>query len=225
MGVKMNIAWHDLLMYEKEQAYFQQAVDFVVSERKKGKAIFPPKEDTFNAFKYCPLDALKVVILGQDPYHNINQAHGLAFSVHKKAPLPPSLINIYKELNHDLGIKIPQHGCLIDWAKEGVLLLNTVLTVEAHKARSHANVGWEQFTSAVIQKISDTKERVVFMLWGSYAQKKDSLINQKKHLILRATHPSPLSAHRGFFGCHHFSKANQYLKQNGLSEIDWRCNN
>lgn len=197
-------------------------IECINLQRAKGKVIYPQKEDVFNAFKYCPLSELKVVILGQDPYHNVNQAHGLAFSVQKNVAVPPSLLNIYKELEGDLNIKKAPHGCLTSWAKQGVFLLNTVLTVEAHKAHSHANIGWEIFTDTVIQKISDTKESVVFMLWGAHAQKKAKLIDAAKHLILKAPHPSPLSAHRGFLGCGHFSKANNYLQAKGLSVINWQ---
>ncbi len=214
--------WSALLQAEKTKDYFLKVIEYINLQRAKGKVIYPQKEDVFNAFKYCPLSELKVVILGQDPYHNVNQAHGLAFSVQKGVAVPPSLLNIYKELEGDLNIKKTPHGCLTSWAKQGVFLLNTVLTVEAHKAHSHANIGWEIFTDTVIQKISDTKESVVFMLWGAHAQKKAKLIDAEKHLILKAPHPSPLSAHRGFLGCGHFSKANNYLQTKGLSVVNWQ---
>lgn len=218
----MSQTWSSVLAREKSAPYFQDILSFVNKQRAEGKTIFPEKQNTFNAFKYCDLSALKIVILGQDPYHNINQAHGLAFSVKKEVAIPPSLANIYKELKDDLNIETPPHGSLIDWAKQGVFLLNTVLTVQAHNAHSHANIGWERFTDKVIQKISENKQNVVFMLWGSHAQKKQPLIEKSKHCILTASHPSPLSAHRGFFGCKHFSTANHYLKENSLEAIDWR---
>ncbi|WP_119344194.1 uracil-DNA glycosylase [Facilibium subflavum] len=217
----MEQNWQSLLAEEKSKTYFQHILSTVEDQRRQGYVIFPKKEDTFNAFKYCPLEGLKVVILGQDPYHNLNQAHGLAFSVQKGIAIPPSLINIYKELQQDLGLPIPPHGCLTSWARQGVFLLNTVLTVQAHKAHSHTGIGWEKFTDTVIEKISQQKSHIVFMLWGAHAQKKVSLIDQNKHLILKAPHPSPLSAHRGFLGCKHFSQANAFLKNNGLSEINW----
>ena len=217
----MPETWSSLLATEKKSPYFQDILSFVTEQRAQGKTIFPEKKDTFNAFRYCDLPALKIVILGQDPYHNINQAHGLAFSVNKEVAIPPSLANIYKELHSDLNIKMPTHGCLIDWAKQGVFLLNTVLTVQAHTAHSHANIGWERFTDKVIQEISQTKRNVVFMLWGAHAQKKQPMIAKENHCILTAPHPSPLSAHRGFLGCKHFSKANNYLKDHGLQVIDW----
>lgn len=191
-------------------------------ESAKGKVIFPAKENIFNAFKYTELDNLKVVILGQDPYHNYNQAHGLAFSVQKGVDIPPSLQNIYKELARSIPeFKIPNHGYLVDWAKQGVFLLNTTLTVEAHKANSHKDIGWETFTDTVISKISENKHNVVFMLWGSHARKKKVLIDSSKHLILESTHPSPLSAHRGFLGCNHFVDCNKYLIEKKDQKIDW----
>jgi len=218
----MSQTWSLVLAREKNAPYFQDILSFVNKQKAEGKIIFPEKENTFNAFKYCDLSALKIVILGQDPYHNTNQAHGLAFSVKKEVAIPPSLANIYKELKDDLNIDIPSHGCLIDWAKQGVFLLNTVLTVQAHNAHSHANIGWERFTDTVIQQISENKQNVVFMLWGAHAQKKQSLIEKSNHCILTASHPSPLSAHRGFLGCKHFSTANNYLTERGLEAIDWR---
>ena len=216
--------WSDILSEEKQKSYFKSILGFLANETKVGKVIFPVKENIFNAFKYTELEDLKVVILGQDPYHNYNQAHGLAFSVQKGIDIPPSLRNMYKELASSVAdFQIPNHGCLENWAKQGVFLLNTTLTVEAHKANSHKDIGWETFTDTVIKKISDNKENVVFMLWGSHARKKKYLIDASKHLILESTHPSPLSAHRGFLGCRHFVQANSYLKNKGLEEIDWSC--
>ncbi|MEY8715969.1 uracil-DNA glycosylase [Francisella philomiragia] len=215
--------WSDILAEEKQKPYFKKILEFLANEALVGKTIFPTKENIFNAFKYTQLDNLKVVILGQDPYHNYNQAHGLAFSVQQGIDIPPSLRNIYKELARSiLGFEIPSHGCLVDWAKQGVFLLNTTLTVEAHKANSHKDIGWETFTDSVIQKISDNKTNVVFMLWGSHARKKKNLIDTAKHLVLESSHPSPLSVYRGFDGCDHFVKANQYLTSKDLDIIDWR---
>ncbi|MBK2028498.1 uracil-DNA glycosylase [Francisella noatunensis] len=215
--------WSDVLADEKQKDYFKAILEFLASETKSGKIIFPKKEDIFNAFKYTELNNLKVVILGQDPYHNYNQAHGLAFSVQQGVDVPPSLRNIYKELERSItGFKAPNHGCLTSWAQQGVFLLNTTLTVEAHKANSHKDIGWEIVTDAVIQKISDNKTNVVFMLWGSHARKKKNLIDTAKHLVLESSHPSPLSVYRGFEGCDHFVKANQYLTSKDLDIIDWR---
>lgn len=214
--------WEDILGQEKRQAYFQQMMQFVESERAAGKIIYPPKQDVFNAFSLTPLDKVKVVILGQDPYHGPNQAHGLSFSVLPKVKTPPSLVNIYKELATDiLDFSIPQHGFLQSWAEQGVLLLNAVLTVEQGQAHSHAKIGWEQFTDAVIQQLSDQCSGLVFLLWGSHAQKKGAVIDTQKHHVLTAPHPSPLSAYRGFFGCKHFSKANQLLQHQGKTPINW----
>ncbi|MGQ4004952.1 uracil-DNA glycosylase [Francisellaceae bacterium CB300] len=219
------MTWSDILSEEKQKPYFKQILAFLDGERKRGKTIFPAKEDIFNAFKYTEFEELKVVILGQDPYHNYNQAHGLAFSVQKGVDIPPSLRNIYKELEASVkGFQIPDHGCLTDWAKQGVFLLNTTLTVEAHKANSHKDIGWEIFTDFVIQKISEHKENVVFMLWGSHARKKKSLIDGSRHLILESSHPSPLSAYRGFLGCGHFNECNAYLLTNNLEQIGWETN-
>ncbi|AJC48742.1 uracil-DNA glycosylase [Allofrancisella guangzhouensis] len=220
------MTWSDILSKEKQKPYFKQILEFLASEENKGKVIFPAKENIFNAFKYTELENLKVVILGQDPYHNYNQAHGLAFSVQKGVDIPPSLRNMYKELARSIpDFEIPNHGCLVDWAKQGVFLLNTTLTVEAHKANSHKDIGWEAFTNMVIHKISEYKENVVFMLWGSHARKKKNLIDNSKHLILESTHPSPLSAHRGFLGCNHFILCNQYLLDHKLKTINWQLTN
>lgn len=220
-GVKIVI-WSDILSEEKQKPYFKEILNFLADEIKQGKTIFPIKENIFNAFKYTEFENLKVVILGQDPYHNFDQAHGLAFSVQKGVDVPPSLKNMYKELARSVdGFSQPNHGCLTSWAEQGVFLLNTTLTVEAHKANSHKDIGWDIFTDTVIKKISDNKENVVFMLWGSHARKKKDLIDNSKHLILESTHPSPLSAHRGFLGCDHFVKCNEFLIKKGLKSINW----
>jgi uracil-DNA glycosylase len=215
--------WADILDQEKQQPYFQKMMKFVESERAAGKTIYPPSEDVFNAFNLTELDTVKVVILGQDPYHGPNQAHGLCFSVLPNVKTPPSLVNIYKELASDIsGLTIPSHGCLQSWAEQGVLLLNTVLTVEQGQAHSHAKIGWERFTDAVIQRLSEHCHGLVFLLWGSHAQKKGEVIDTQKHHVLSAPHPSPLSAYRGFLGCKHFSDSNDLLKQQGKSPINWQ---
>lgn len=217
-----SLTWHDVLAQEKEQPYFVQTLEFVGKARAEGKVIYPPQKDVFNAFRYTEFDQVKVVILGQDPYHGPNQAHGLSFSVRPGIPAPPSLMNMYKELANDIpGFTIPPHGCLQSWAEQGVLLLNTVLTVEAGQAHSHANLGWETFTDRVISALNEKRDGIVFLLWGSHAQKKGSIIDTQRHYVLKSPHPSPLSAHRGFMGCRHFSKANQLLEQQGLAPIDW----
>lgn len=214
--------WHDVLAQEKQQPYFINTLEFVGKERAAGKIIYPPQKDVFNAFRFTELHQVKVVILGQDPYHGPNQAHGLSFSVRPGVPAPPSLANIYKELASDIpGFEIPRHGFLQSWAEQGVLLLNTVLTVEAGHAHSHANLGWETFTDRVIAALNEQREGLVFLLWGSHAQKKGNIIDQRRHHVLKSPHPSPLSAHRGFLGCKHFSQANRLLEQQGLSPIDW----
>lgn len=214
--------WSDVLGTEKEQPYFQETLNFVRHEREAGKHIYPPAADVFNAFKYTEFADVKVVILGQDPYHGPNQAHGLCFSVLPGVAIPPSLINIYKELNRDIsGFQIPKHGYLLSWAQQGVLLLNTVLTVEAGKAHSHASLGWETFTDRVIANLNESREGLVFLLWGNHAQKKGQYIDRQKHYVLMAPHPSPLSAHRGFLGCGHFSQTNQHLIEAGKTAIDW----
>lgn len=214
--------WSDILSEEKQKPYFKQILEFLSNEVQAGQTIFPAKENIFNAFKYTEFDNLKVVILGQDPYHNYNQAHGLAFSVQKGVDIPPSLRNIYKELDNSIDdFQVPDHGCLINWAKQGVFLLNTTLTVQAHNANSHKDIGWDKFTDTVIQKISDNKEAVVFMLWGAHARKKKALVDSSKHYILESTHPSPLSAHRGFLGCNHFKLCNEYLSTKKIDSIDW----
>jgi uracil-DNA glycosylase len=215
--------WADILGQEKQQPYFQQMMQFVESERAAGKTIYPPREDVFNAFNLTELDKVNVVILGQDPYHGPNQAHGLCFSVLPSVKIPPSLVNMYKELATDIsGFTVPQHGFLETWAEQGVLLLNTVLTVEQAQAHSHAKIGWERFTDTVIQQLSEHCNGLVFLLWGSHAQKKGQVIDKQKHYVLSAPHPSPLSAYRGFFGCKHFSQANNILEQQGKSLINWQ---
>lgn len=215
--------WKEAIGEEKSQDYFQQILHYVQQERSAGKTIYPPQNEVFSAFALTEFDKVKVVILGQDPYHGPNQAHGLSFSVKPPVPAPPSLVNIYKELAQDIeGFQIPAHGYLIEWAKQGVLLLNTVLSVEQGKAHSHANIGWERFTDKVIAQLNHHRENLVFLLWGSHAQKKGQFIDRNRHLVLTSVHPSPLSAHRGFFGCKHFSQTNRYLAQKGLSEINWQ---
>lgn len=220
MEVKIEQSWKELLQTEFDKPYFAALVDFVRREYSL-KKIFPPAPLIFNAFDQCPLNEVKVVILGQDPYHGIGQAHGLCFSVNDGIDFPPSLINIFKEINRDLGVPVPQTGNLIRWAQQGVLLLNATLTVEAHKAGSHQGKGWETFTDAVIKMLSDKKENLVFILWGSYAQQKGAYIDSSRHLILRSVHPSPLSAYRGFIGCGHFSAANEYLQSKNKKSIVW----
>lgn len=212
-----------MLSQEKKQAYFEKLWQRIKAARASGQTIYPPHNLVFAALTYTEFYAVKIVILGQDPYHGAGQAHGLAFSVPSGIAIPPSLRNIYKELNQDIdGFSIPQHGCLQNWAQQGVLLLNTVLTVAAGQAHAHANWGWEQFTDQVIAQLNIRRSGLVFMLWGSHARKKGAMIDRKKHLILQAPHPSPLSASRGFFGCKHFSQANQYLQQHGHTAIDWQ---
>ncbi|MGP1928765.1 MAG: uracil-DNA glycosylase [Arsenophonus sp. NC-WZS1-MAG3] len=214
--------WHDIIGLEKEQNYFRNTLDYVDRERQQGTIIYPPQKDVFNAFRYTELSEIKVVILGQDPYHGPNQAHGLSFSVRPRISAPPSLVNIYKELSKDItDFQYPDHGYLASWGQQGVFLLNTVLTVEQGKAHSHMHLGWETFTDKVIAVINQYCVGVVFLLWGSHAQKKGKFIDNQKHLVLKAPHPSPLSAHRGFFGCRHFSKTNDILIKQGLRPINW----
>lgn len=220
MNVKIESTWKAALQEEFDKPYFQELAEFVRQEYQT-KRIFPAPQDIFKAFELTPFDQVKVVILGQDPYHGPGQAHGLCFSVNPNVPTPPSLVNIYKEMNADLGLPIPEHGNLEQWAKQGVFLLNATLTVVAHMAGSHQKKGWETFTDTVIKLIADQKEHVVFILWGAYAQNKAWMIDEQKHLILTAPHPSPLSAHRGFFGSKPFSKTNAYLKEHGIEPIQW----
>lgn len=221
MDVKIEQSWKDVLSTEFEKDYFKKLTDFVRGEYLSGKTIYPAAKNIFNAFNLCPLDNVKVVIIGQDPYHEPGQAHGLCFSVQSGVDLPPSLQNIYKEIESDIGHKSTTNGDLTSWARQGVLLLNSTLTVQAHIAASHAGHGWEQFTDAVINAVAQNKKHVVYMLWGSFAQKKAAIVNPNDNLILSSAHPSPLSAYRGFFGNHHFSRANEYLIQNGQSPINW----
>ncbi|RBO12230.1 uracil-DNA glycosylase [Pantoea sp. 3_1284] len=217
-----KLIWHDVLADEKEKPYFKETLQAVAQQRAAGVTVYPPQKDVFNAFKLTELGDIKVVILGQDPYHGQNQAHGLAFSVLPGVAIPPSLLNMYKELEQDIdGFQRPQHGFLESWATQGVMLLNTVLTVEAGKAHSHARLGWETFTDRVIDAINTHREGVVFLLWGSHAQKKGSIIDAQRHHVLKAPHPSPLSAHRGFLGCRHFSQTNALLSKAGETPIDW----
>ncbi|MFZ4834193.1 uracil-DNA glycosylase [Rouxiella sp. Mn2063] len=216
------LTWHDVIGQEKQQPYFVDTLKYVASERAAGKTIYPPQDEVFNAFRFTELADVRVVILGQDPYHGPNQAHGLSFSVKPGIPAPPSLVNMYKELVTDIpGFERPNHGYLQSWAEQGVLLLNTVLTVEGGQAHSHAKLGWETFTDKVIAALNEHRQGIVFLLWGSHAQKKGSIIDSQRHHILKAPHPSPLSAHRGFLGCQHFSKTNQLLEAQGLPAINW----
>lgn len=219
--IKLDKYWLDQLKSDFESEYFSKLKEFLIEEKTKYQ-IYPPGNEIFNAFNLCPFNKTKVVIIGQDPYHNPGQAHGLCFSVRDGVDFPPSLRNITKELIDDVGINAPINGDLTNWAKQGVLLLNATLTVRKKQAGSHQKKGWETFTDSAIKKVSDNRENVVFLLWGNYARSKKKIIDTDKHLILEAVHPSPLSAHRGFFGCKHFSKTNKFLKQNGLEQINWQ---
>lgn len=217
------MTWDEFINQQREQAYFQSAERFVAQQRAAGKTVYPPEEQVFSAFEQTPLDKVKVVILGQDPYHGPGQAHGLSFSVLPGNKIPPSLRNIYKELATDIeGFVAPEHGCLESWAQQGVLLLNTVLTVEEGMAHSHAKCGWEPFTQSVIDYLADSKRNLVFILWGAHAQKKGADIKAEHHLVLRSAHPSPLSARRGFLGSKPFSQANRYLEKQGVEPIEWK---
>ncbi len=216
--------WLPAVNAEFKKPYYKDLYKFVKEEYSKN-VVFPPSEDIFNALHLTPLSEVKVLILGQDPYHNYNQAHGLCFSVLPGNDTPPSLVNIYKELQDDLGCYIPNNGYLVKWVKQGVLMLNTVLTVRAHQANSHAGHGWEQFTDAIIEAVNKEDRPIVYMLWGAPAQRKIPMLTNPKHLILKAPHPSPLSAYRGFFGCKHFSKCNEFLEKNGIKPIDWQIEN
>ncbi|MCG8323581.1 MAG: uracil-DNA glycosylase [Cytophagales bacterium] len=220
MDVRIEASWREKLKEEFERPYFNELVEFVKSEYSRYK-VYPPGQEIFSAFDHCPFTNVKVVIIGQDPYHGPGQANGLCFSVHDNIKKPPSLVNIFQEINQDLGKPIPESGNLERWADQGVLLLNATLTVRAASPGSHQDKGWETFTDAVIKKVSDEKENVVFILWGAYAQKKGSIIAPSKHCILKSPHPSPYSADRGFFGNRHFSKTNDFLKQQGLKSIEW----
>jgi len=213
--------WREALSEEFKKPYYKTLYEKVVEEYKT-HPIFPPSDDIFNAFNYTPLSDVKCVIIGQDPYHNVGQAHGLCFSVKPDVAIPPSLVNIYKELHDDLGCDIPNNGYLKKWADQGVLMLNTVLTVRAHQANSHQGIGWEKFTDAAIRILNEQDRPIVYLLWGAPAQKKAAKVDNPKHLLLKAPHPSPLSAYRGFFGCKHFSQANEFLIKNGIEPIDWQ---
>ncbi|MFY0592577.1 uracil-DNA glycosylase [Roseivirga sp.] len=220
MAVKIEESWNKVLGEEFEKSYFKSLISFVKEEYGK-ETIYPKGTDIFRAFDACPFDEVKVVILGQDPYHGPGQANGLCFSVHEGIPFPPSLVNIFKELKNDLNKDIPPNGSLERWASQGVLLLNSTLTVRAHQAGSHQKKGWEEFTDAVIAQLAKKKKDIVYILWGSYAQKKGAIVNENENCVLKSPHPSPLSAHRGFFGCSHFSQTNTYLEQKGLPSIQW----
>ena len=212
--------WAPVLKAEYAKPYYRKLYDFIHREYAT-QTVYPPSGDIFNALHLTPLSRVKVVIIGQDPYHEPGQAHGLCFSVQKGVEIPPSLQNIYKELHEDIGFKIPDHGCLTPWAKQGVLLLNAVLTVRAHAAASHRGKGWEEFTDAIIREVNKVDHPVVFLLWGSFARSKAAMLDNPKHLVLEAPHPSPLSAYRGFFGCRHFSKANAFLTEHGAEPVNW----
>lgn len=219
--IQLEPSWLGVLGGEFQLPYMQTLKQFLVQEKQAGKVIYPAGGQIFNALNTTPFESVKVVILGQDPYHGPGQAHGLSFSVPQGVKIPPSLRNIYKEIERDLGLPVPNHGCLQSWAEQGVLLLNATLTVEQAQAGSHQKRGWEQFTDRIVQSLSEQRTGLVFLLWGSYAQKKGRVIDRSKHCVLESVHPSPLSAHRGFLGCGHFSQANQYLQQQGIAPIDW----
>ncbi|MCX6316214.1 MAG: uracil-DNA glycosylase [Bacteroidetes bacterium] len=222
MNVKIEASWKEALKAEFSKPYFQQIATHIKTEKSQGKTIYPPGSLLFNAFNTTPFDKVKVVLLGQDPYHGPGQAHGLCFSVQNGVPPPPSLVNIFKELQDDTGVAIPNHGNLTYWAEQGIFLLNASLTVRAGEPMSHAKIGWATFTDTVIKTISEKKKNIVFLLWGKFAQEKRVLIDESKHCILRTVHPSPLSAHGGFFGSKHFSKTNEYLAAHGIDPIDWQ---
>lgn len=218
---QLDPSWMEVIGAEFDKPYMAQLKSFLQAEKSAGKTIYPKGAEIFNALNTTPFDQVKVVILGQDPYHGEGQAHGLSFSVRKGVRLPPSLQNIYKEISNDLGVTMPAHGDLTAWAEQGVLLLNATLTVQAHNAGSHQKKGWEQFTDALIHALNEGRENIVYILWGSYAQRKGAFIDGDKNLVLKSVHPSPLSAHRGFFGNQQFSKTNAYLEQNGIAPIEW----
>lgn len=220
MNVRIDESWRQVLQHEFDKPYFELLTNFVRHAYRTTQC-FPPAGQIFRAFDLCPFDKVRVVIIGQDPYHDFNQAHGLCFSVQEGGPIPPSLVNIYKEIQRDLGKPIPTSGNLTHWAEQGVLLLNATLTVEAHRAGSHQGKGWEELTDAAIQALNSKRSNIVFMLWGSYAQRKGQFIDRDRHLVLTTVHPSPLSAYRGFIGCGHFSQANAYLQQHGQAPINW----
>ncbi len=218
---EIDSQWQEALKEEFQKDYYHELMA-KVSEAYESNQVFPPANEVFNALNLTPLSQVKAVIIGQDPYHDVGQAHGLCFSVKPGVKVPPSLVNIYKELHDDLGCSIPEDGYLVKWATQGVLMLNTVLTVNAHVANSHKGYGWEKFTDAIISKVNEEDRPIVFLLWGAPAQKKKKLLNNPKHLILEAPHPSPLSVYRGFWGCKHFSKTNEFLVKNGIEPIDWQ---
>tara|TARA_R100000988_G_C3988694_1_gene161324 strand:+ start:486 stop:1184 length:699 start_codon:yes stop_codon:yes gene_type:complete len=220
--IQLEPSWKAELAGEFDKPYMQSLRQFLLQEKQQGQQIFPPGNQIFNALNTTPFDKVRVVILGQDPYHGPGQAHGLCFSVQQDVAVPPSLQNIYKELHADLGLPVPSHGNLMQWAEQGVLLLNAVLTVRAGQANSHQGKGWEHFTDRIVELLNERREHLVFMLWGSYAQRKGAMIDRRRHLVLSSPHPSPLSAHRGFLGNRHFSKTNQYLQQQQLASIDWQ---
>ena len=220
--IKLHSQWREVIGGEFEKDYMQSLREFLLQRKQQGAVIYPPTNQWFSALNTTPFEDVRVVVLGQDPYHGVGQAHGLCFSVTPGIKVPPSLANIYKEIKLDLGIDQPNHGCLISWAQQGVLLLNATLTVEDGCAGAHQGKGWEQFTDEIIKAVNQKSEGVVFMLWGSYAQKKSIMIDSSRHLILKSVHPSPLSAYRGFFGCGHFSAANHYLQERGVKPIDWQ---
>lgn len=224
-SIQLHPTWLSRLENEFKQPYMQDLKSFLQQEKQQGKVIFPPGKDIFNALNSTPFEQVKVVILGQDPYHGPMQAHGLSFSVQPGVKIPPSLLNIYKELQRDLGLPMPNNGYLQSWAEQGVLLLNATLTVEQANAGSHQGKGWEHFTDCIVQELNSHRQGLVFMLWGSYAQKKGKIIDRDKHCVLQSPHPSPLSAHRGFLGNEHFSQANLYLQEQGQAIIDWRVPN
>ncbi len=220
--VKLEASWLDVMGDEFEKPYMEELRSFLLQEKQNGKTLFPPGQQIFYALDRTPFHRVKVVILGQDPYHGPGQAHGLCFSVQPGVAPPPSLINIYKEMESDLGLQPPPHGCLSSWADQGVLLLNSVLTVEAHRAASHQGRGWEQFTDRIIRELENRREHLVFILWGGYARKKGSFIRRDRHLVIESPHPSPLSSYRGFFGSRPFTRSNDYLQQTGQTPIDWK---
>lgn len=221
----MDKSWESFLLAEQSKPYYKELMEKVEAAYSEGE-VFPPRSEVFSALELTPLDKVKCVIIGQDPYHDVNQAHGLAFSVKPGVPVPPSLANIYKELHEELGLYIPDNGYLVKWAKQGVLMINSVLTVKAHEAASHKNFGWQKFTDSLIEEVSKKEEPVVYMLWGGFARSKaSSLKKNPNHLVLEAPHPSPLSVYRGFYGCGHFSKCNEFLTSKGLSPIDWQIEN
>ncbi|MEJ7738668.1 MAG: uracil-DNA glycosylase [Chitinophagaceae bacterium] len=222
MDVKIEQGWKVVLKEEFSKPYFKEISLFLKSEKSTGKIIYPPGNEIFNAFEKTPFDNVKVILLGQDPYHGRGQAHGLSFSVPPGIYPPPSLVNIFKELHNDIGLAIPSHGNLTNWAEQGVMLLNASLTVRAGLPGSHSKIGWIDFTDAIIKTVSGLKQHIVFLLWGKFAQDKQALIDLNKHLVLKAAHPSPFSAEKGFFGCRHFSKTNEYLVKNGIDPIDWK---